>query len=84
MVIGVADFAYAVNEFFWGQVLGVASVLQEATAQVTVINGGVVGSDTAAGAVENIANAVTTHQEIGKSIVVNVDEEHNGVWLSIN
>ena len=38
MVVGVADFAYAVNEFFWGQVLGVASVLHEATSQVTLIN----------------------------------------------
>src|SRR3990167_10189765 len=81
MVVGVADFAYAINDYIWGQVLGVVSVLQEATSANTVIDGGVVGSDTTAGAVENTANGVTTHQEIGKAIVANVDGEHNGIWL---
>ena len=81
--VGVADFAYAINDFFWGQVWGIASVLQEATSASTVINGGVVGSDTTAGAVENTANGVTTHKEIGKAIVANVDGEHNGVFLQI-
>jgi len=84
MVVGVADLAYAADNFFWGQVLGPVSVLQEASSASTVINGGVVGSDTTAGAVENTANGVTTHQEIGKALVANVDGEHNGLWLSIN
>jgi len=81
--VGVADFAYAVNEFFWGQVSGPVSVLQEASSASTVIGGGVVASDTTAGAVENTANGVTTHQEIGRALVANVDGEHNGIFLTI-
>lgn len=83
VAVGVADVAYAINDTFWGQVWGVASVLQEATAAVSVIGGGLVPSDTAAGAVEITAQAVTALQEIGRALVVSVDEEHNGVWLTI-
>lgn len=81
--VGVADFAYAINDYFWGQVFGPVSVLQEASSASTVIGGGVVASDTTAGAVENTANGVTTHQEIGRSLVANVDGEHNGTFLTI-
>src|SRR3990167_7358004 len=60
--VGVADFAYAINDFFWGQVSGVTSVLQEATAAVSVVGGAYVPSDTTAGAVEITAQAVTALQ----------------------
>jgi|SRR3990167_2551393 len=83
LAVGVADFAYAVDNFFWGQVSGLASVLQEATAAVSVIGGAVVPSDTTAGAVEITAQAVTALQEIGRAAVVSVDGEWNAIWLTI-
>lgn len=84
IIVGVADFAVTANYYFWTQTRGVASVLQEASSASTVIRGGVVGSDTTAGAVENTANGVTTHMEIAQALVANVDEEHNGVFLMID
>lgn len=84
IVVGVSDGVPAINAFFFAQVRGVGSVLQEATAAVSVISGGLVHSDTTAGAVEITAQAITAEQEIGRALIVSVDEEHNGVYLTIN
>lgn len=84
IAVGVADVAYTINYYFWGQTWGPASVLQEATGASTVIGGGFVPSDTTAGSVEVTAQGVTAHQEIGRALVANVDGEHNGVFLTIS
>lgn len=84
IAVGVADVAYAINDYFWGQTRGVASVLQEATAAVSVIGGAYVPSDTTAGAVEITAQAVTALQEIARALIVSVDGEHNGVFLTLD
>ena len=83
VAVGVADVAYASNDYFWGQVWGVASVLQEMSGAASVIGGVLVPSDTTVGAVEITAQGVTALQEIGRALIVGVDEEHNGVFLTI-
>lgn len=83
VAVGVADVAYAINDIFWGCVWGVTSVLQEMSGAASVIGGGLVPSDTSAGAVEITAQGVTALQEIGRAMIVGVDEEHNAVFLTI-
>ena len=82
--VGVADMPYAINDFFWGQVEGICSVLQEMSGAASVIGGAVVPSDTTAGAVEITAQATTALLEVGQALIVGVDLEHNGIYLSVN
>ena len=82
--VGVADVAYAINDYFWGQTRGVASVLQEMSGAASVMGGGLVPSDTTAGAVEITAQGVTALQEIGRALFIGADGEHQAVWLTID
>ena len=82
--VGVADVAYAINDYFWGQTRGVASVLQEMSGAASVVGGGFVPSDTTAGAVEITAQGVTALQEIGRALFIGADSEHQAVWLTID